>query len=536
MNGIYNPFANRYTPNMIMGTMIPNTQRIMEAQAQQDSLKQYIRDFVSKYDTENMIIGLTPKGPAELTEGFFEVTGVYRTLESALSNLYVGEAVQLFGLEKERIYRTGLIRNTITECEDQELIVNIHTLRPVFALNEGGAAGHMAHIMDYGDMTCDDICQLVSDMFGGKVTDITEKIDGMNLQASVNNAGEVVFIRNKGDLNSERGGITLGDFISRWADNAHVRNTMTTAGEVIQQVCNKLGKSFFNPNETTRLFVNCEAIVSGKTNIIPYATQQVDFHDIFVYTLGAAGWEKTEVTKKGLNKIQQACEGIDGARITPEVIIKVTEKSAQLEQQYIKAFHKLWDDAKLPYSATIDEYKEHRFCKFMAKNYPWVESNTEGCNWMYERIINKSAGINIRSLIKIYPDHEAEVRLLCDTKKVSQEAKDVVQYTVKYLDETFIKFGNAVIKLCDGFVNGTDSSCIDVMLQDLRDALKEVQKRDDDTLNHKVAIQMQRLCGGNIDNIELNNAEGIVFNYKGRTMKITGSFAPLNAILGTRFD
>ena len=32
-----------------------------------------------------------------------------------------------------------------------------------------------------------------------------------------------------------------------------------------------------------------------------------------------------------------------------------------------------------------------------------------------------------------------------------------------------------------------------------------------------------------------NSAEGIVFKYKGKLMKLTGSFACINQILGTRF-
>lgn len=533
--------ANKNRVGVGMGHMQPRTsiQHIMEATEKMANLKNYVREFVEHYDTHNAIFGLNEKmQPVELTSGFFEVTGVYKTLESAMDGLQFGESIQILGLESDRHYRTGIVRQTITECAEDALIVNIMTLEQLEEKNpmimEGGAAGHMAHIMDYSDMTCNDICDLVSDMFGGKITDITEKIDGMNIQASVNNAGEVIFIRNKGDINSERGGMTLGDMISRWADKDHVRNTMTSAGEVVQQVLSKVGKSFFNPDEKTRLFVNCEAVVSGKTNILPYASSQVDFHDIHVYKLSDTnGWEKTEVTKKGLNKIQAACEGIDSAHITPEIVIKVTEKSAQKKDQYIKAFQKLWDDAKLSYTTTIDEYKSSRFCKYMQKNHPWVESNPEGCNLLYERLINGSKIVNIRALRKIYADHVEELDAIANEK--SKELMDIRYYVVEHLDELFIKFGNDVLKLCQGFINGVDSSAIDVLVNDLKDALKAAEKIGDDTLNHRVAIQMQRLCGGDINNADINNAEGIVFNYKGRTMKVTGSFAPLNAILGVRF-
>ena len=511
-------------------------QQIMEANCNMTSLKDFVRDFVEKYDTHNVIFGLNERMiPEELTAGFFEVTGCYRTLEGALDSMLPGEAIQILGLEKDRNYRTGIIRSTITECADDALVVNANTLEQLTEagtpIMEGGAAGHMAHIMDYSDMTCNDICTLVSDMFGGKITDITEKVDGMNIQASINNSGEVVFIRNKADINSQQGGMTLGDMVSRWADKDHVRNTMTTAGEVIRQVLTKVGRTFFNPDETTRLFVNCEAVIAGKTNILPYATSQVDFHDIHIYKLTDNGWEHSEVTKKGLSRIQAACDGIDGARLTPEVVIKVTEKSAQKEQQYTNAFHKLWDDAKLGYNTSIDDYKCFRFEKYMKKNHPWVLDNAEGCRYLYERLINDSKVVNIRALRKLYPGHTEELAAM----EGKNALMDIRYYVVKHLDETFIKFGNDIIRLCDGFINKADSSVIDVLVADLKDALKVAEKTGDDTLNHRVAIQMQRLCGGNMDTLDLNNSEGIVFNYKGRMMKVTGSFAPLNAIMGVRF-
>ena len=37
-------------------------------------------------------------------------------------------------------------------------------------------------------------------------------------------------------------------------------------------------------------------------------------------------------------------------------------------------------------------------------------------------------------------------------------------------------------------------------------------------------------------NNKYNTAEGIVIVYKNRRMKFTGSFAPINQILGLRFD
>ena len=50
---------------------------------------------------------------------------------------------------------------------------------------EGGASGHMKHPYDYTDFTLRDIKGLIRNLFSGKIEDITEKIDGTNIQATM---------------------------------------------------------------------------------------------------------------------------------------------------------------------------------------------------------------------------------------------------------------------------------------------------------------------------------------------------------------
>ena len=78
---------------------------------------------------------------------------------------------------------------------------------------EGGMAQHMQHVIDETDFTCQDLLDLIDDLFGGKISNATEKLDGTNIQASMNNQNEVVLIRNKSELNSERGGMTIQDMV-----------------------------------------------------------------------------------------------------------------------------------------------------------------------------------------------------------------------------------------------------------------------------------------------------------------------------------
>ena len=63
------------------------------------------------------------------------------------------------------------------------------------SMEEGGAAGHMLHPFDVDEFTFGDYKQLVYDLFSTRVEHITEKLDGMNIFATVAPNGEVRFAR-----------------------------------------------------------------------------------------------------------------------------------------------------------------------------------------------------------------------------------------------------------------------------------------------------------------------------------------------------
>ena len=163
---------------------------------------------------------------------------------------------------------------------------------------EGGASGHMAHPYDYTDFTLRDLKGLVRRLFEGRIEDVTEKVDGTNIQATVNKDGEVVFIRNKGNLNSEKGGMSIRDMADKWADKPSVAKTFLQAGEIITKVFSNIPNKFFNPDPETRVIVNCECVVAGKTNIMPYASDAVDFHDLWIYKFNGTEWSKMKLLKK----------------------------------------------------------------------------------------------------------------------------------------------------------------------------------------------------------------------------------------------
>jgi hypothetical protein len=66
----------------------------------------------------------------------------------------------------------------------------------------------------------------------------------------------------------------------------------------------------------------------------------------------------------------------------------------------------------------------------------------------------------------------------------------------------------------------------------MRKVVKDVKANGSRTAQTKLVRQLKRIerLGGDQS---INSTEGIVFRYQDKLMKLTGSFAPLNQILGS---
>lgn len=397
-------------------------------------------------------------------------------------------------------------------------------------LIEGGQSGHMKHPYDYTDFTLRDLKGLIRNLFSGRIEDITEKIDGTNIQATMNPEGTVVFIRNKGDLNSEIGGMTIDDMAKKWADRPQIAKTFLTAGAMITEVFEQIGPKFFNPSPTKKLVANCECVIEGKTNVLYYKNSQVDFHDIWVYEKDENGkWQNTDVTKDGLDRIQKACDNVEGAQITPQLIIQVRDDAEEILVKYIKMIDKIFKDAGCNEKSTVEEWKMARFMKYCKEGCEWTDwvlKNSEGAKLLYNRWFNGDKSVNIKKIKELYKENERDLSAV-DAKEYKKWVSDVMEP----LDNFFIDLGNAIIELCDGILNAdSKAEVVKQLKSDLEDAVETVRTGGDDDVNQKMTRQLQRLEG-----MGLNASEGIVFRYKGKLMKCTGSFAALNQALGLQY-
>ena len=398
------------------------------------------------------------------------------------------------------------------------------SLQRYIYLFEGGAGGHMAHPFDYTDFTANDLIELVDSLFKGKVEHLKEKLDGMNINASMNNDGEIIFIRNNTERNSEKGGILLKDLDARWDGKEHQKKVFMTAAKIIEKIFPKVGKEFFNPDENHRKIINCECIIAGKTNIMPYAKDRVAFPGYTIWEKrtdkkGNFAWVEQEDVEGHVDELYKAAEGIDEAKPRPDLMIKNLEEGMKFAEKFTKSIVKLWEDEGLKPDTSIEEWKKTRFKKFAPD---WCKDDMD----IFNRLCNGDKSINLRELKKRYPNEDVN-----DIDKGIK--KSLPSKIMEPMDNLFLAIGNELLDQLEGFVNSGDKeNIIATVKKDTEEIIKTIEQSDSVEAKDKLEKCMQRLQAlGN----KYNAAEGIVVMYKGRRMKFTGSFAAINGALGTRF-
>lgn len=393
---------------------------------------------------------------------------------------------------------------------------------------EGGAGGHMAHPIDYTDFTGEELIQLVTDLFSGKVETMKEKLDGMNISATMNDKGDVVFVRNNSERNSPEGGLSIEDMSIKWAEKEHQKKVYTQSGKIITEIFSKLPVKYFNPEPGVRKIINCECIIEGKTNVMLYASGRVAFHGYKIYNLtdkldknGNKSWVEVDEVEGDVDAIYKAAEGIDAAKPRPNLVIKSLRDGEKFVKQFTKSIIDLFNKEGLDITNSIEEWKYKRFESIKPE---WMN---EYVKEIFNRWFNKDKSFKVAEFKKAYPDHYEDV-------KGEKFCKPFIEEVMKPLDNLFLSIGNELIDLLDGFTNkDTHDKVIASLKNDLEETVALVKQSGSTQDQEKVEKNLNRLQALNN---KYNSAEGIVFTYKGRLMKLTGSFAAINQILGTKFD
>ena len=88
-----------------------------------------VSNFVSRYDTDNIVFSFNGQTLVESVNGYLDVTFETEDLKEALKQLTYEHQIQILGREDEhRTYRLGFIRTSMNECQVGTQVVDVKNL------------------------------------------------------------------------------------------------------------------------------------------------------------------------------------------------------------------------------------------------------------------------------------------------------------------------------------------------------------------------------------------------------------------------
>ena len=396
---------------------------------------------------------------------------------------------------------------------------------------EGGAAGHMSHPFDEKSLTFGDFKKIIDSGLQGELnfeTEATEKTDGQNVFATVMD-GEVKFARNKGEMKNP---MTLQQFKDKFKDHGStlVRDTFQFAAEDLANSLNKLPAKDLEVFNNGKSFMNMELIYSKNPNVIYYDRDIIQFHGI-KHTDGE-GNEIGEETKYAAS-IAKALKDLklDMGKtfsIIPPQIIKLG-KDIDFEKNKAK-FTKQVEDLRKRFNLTdgdeVSRYHEMWWREQVEQNFGDLPQDIkEGLllRWAYE----DKKTLNMRAIGKILDKDQAAAVKKFDKEDLKKKQKE----NMRPFEDLFLELGSVILKNASNFVAASPDAEMQRLQKQLKDEAEAVRKSGNVSDIEKVAKELERLERiGGIESII--PTEGIVFVYKGKVMKLTGTFAAVNQLMG----
>lgn len=417
-------------------------------------------------------------------------------------------------------------------------------------LTEGGAGGHMNHPYDSYGLTFNDMKEIVSRALQGRLDmedAVTEKTDGQNIQVTWKN-GEPGFARG---IKTIRNPMTTSDIIASFQEKYQkivdesgedvaegyksVVDAYTETAADLTSALSKLSpRTLQSIFKNGRVFANMEIIYPATTNIIAYEAAVLQFHNLVEYdetgkvvqTDLAGGTTLQKVIHDANAHLQKTFSFIPPNKMQLGQI----EDFEDRQDAFFAEIDSLRNQFGLKETDVVSEYH-----KAWWENVIQEKANQLGYSIPQEVIElliyrwafnNKSTSITkIKKLI----DNEQFVEWVSVFDK--KDFKLYQKQNIKPFESIFLRLGAVVLKNIKNYLAANPNKAVQQIKNNLTSLTKELQTSDNIETIKKLETHLKQIEAiGGFDSIV--PIEGVVFTYGGNTYKLTGSFAPVNQILG----
>ena len=400
---------------------------------------------------------------------------------------------------------------------------------------EGGAYGHMNHPFDTEiNLTFGQLKDIVQKALEGNLELTREKTDGQALAVSWRD-GRLVAARNKGHLkNKGEGALDINGVAMKFAGRGELEKAYNFAMKDLSQAISKLSeKQREKIFKGGACFMNLEVIYPTSVNVVPYGQALLVFHGTMEYNDdGVAIGENQDAARMLAGMIKQVNQQVQSAYTIqgpPVVQLPKSKNLSSTKGKYNSQISKLQSKFKLKDTDGIADYHQAFWMDFVTKKSPTKLDNR-----------------TLMGLVKRWAFYDKSFRL--DKKNFSDEktlewAKGIdkndhakmAKDNIRPFENIFLGLGAEVLSFMSSALTVNPDKAVRDMKKRLDKTIADVKKSGDVKKVKKLKLELERLNSiGGKDKIVPN--EGIVFVYGGKTFKLTGTFAPLNQILGLFYE
>ena len=396
----------------------------------------------------------------------------------------------------------------------------------------GGAYGHLSHPYDIEDFTFNDLKEIIMLALSGNLHYAEEKTDAVNLMVSWK-AGRLIAARSKTHLkNAGAQAMSTADVIAKFKG----RGLEVAYGEAMHDLTSAISKLSDRQKEKIfqdgRTWMSLEVMMpQNAENIIKYGITELRLHGTLTYD--EQGEPISQINKEAARMFEGMLRQINADKQKTFTVRKLSRVSlppvnsfAQKKAQYISELQRIMNMYGVKGNNTMTDAKKNYFDAIL-KSIKIQDQNIHQQileRWTYDR-----KSIRIAALLTQLPKEQRDA-----VKKINDNIEQDYKAIQKPIELLFLKLGADVLSLMSDFMALNPSDVGRDIKMEIDNVVALVKKSNNPDLMTKMQHEIERLnaIGGPEKIIP---SEGITFFYKGELLKLTGTFAPVNQLLGLRF-
>jgi hypothetical protein len=267
-------------------------------------------------------------------------------------------------------------------------------------------------------------------------------------------------------------------------------------------------------------FMNMELIYSGNSNVIAYGKDVIQFHGM-VHTDGEGN--QTGSDSKLAGKIANALKSVNSHVQKTFEIIPPQELQIGKSIDKINVLQKRYN---LQDTEPVSKYHEMWWKELIDKDFSKLDE-IDKAGLVQRWAFNDKKTLNIRDLAKKMDPTEYKAFQKFDKEDSVKKFKE----NILPFENLFLELGSVVLKNVSNLLVANPAQEMQRLHTQIKTEADKIKQNGDLTQLAKVEKELARLDSiGGIDSIV--PSEGLVFQYKGKLFKLTGTFAAINQLMG----